>query len=36
MEKSSKIENKCDIFMHEIKIEDEILSKFEKMGSLQT
>ncbi len=35
MEQSSENENTCDIFMNEVKIEDELLLKFEKNGSLQ-
>jgi hypothetical protein len=35
MEQYSKNENTCDIFMNEVRIEDELLLKFEKNGSLQ-
>ncbi len=36
MEQSSENENICDVFMNEVKIEDEIWSKLEEMVGLQT
>jgi hypothetical protein len=36
MEQSSRNENTCDVFMNEVRIEDEILPKPEEMVSLQT
>jgi hypothetical protein len=36
MEQSSKKINTCDVFMNEIKIEDELLLELEEMRSLQT
>jgi hypothetical protein len=36
MEQSSKNENTCDVFMNEVRIEDEILLEPKEMGSLQT
>jgi hypothetical protein len=35
MEQCSKNENTCDVFMNEVKIEDEMLVEFEKMVSFQ-
>jgi hypothetical protein len=35
MEQFSENENTCDVFMNEVKIKDEILSKLEEMVSLQ-
>jgi hypothetical protein len=35
MEQFSENENTCNIFMNEIRIEDELLLKFEKNGNLQ-
>jgi hypothetical protein len=35
MEHYSENENTCDVFMNEVKIEDEMLSKPEEMGFLQ-
>jgi hypothetical protein len=36
MEQSSKNQNTCDVFMNELRIEDEMLLKPAKMGSFQT
>jgi hypothetical protein len=36
MEKSSEHENTCDVFMNEVRIEDEMLLEHEEMGSLRT
>jgi len=36
MEQSFKNENTCDVFMNEVRIEDEILPKPKKMVNLQT
>jgi len=36
MEQSCKNENTCDVFMNEVRIEDEILPKPEEMVSFQT
>ncbi len=36
MEQSSKNENTCDIFMNEVRMEDEPQPKLEKYESLQT
>jgi hypothetical protein len=35
MEQSSKKENTCDVFMNEVRIEDEMLLKPKEMGSFQ-
>ncbi len=35
MEHYFENENTCDVFMNEVKIEDEMLLKLEEMGSLQ-
>jgi hypothetical protein len=35
MEQSSKNENICDVFINEVRIEDEILPKLEEMGSFR-
>jgi len=35
MEKSYENENTCDVFMNEVRIEDEMLLEHEEMGSLQ-
>ncbi len=35
MEQSSQKENTCDVFMNEVRIEDEMLLKLEEMGSFQ-
>jgi hypothetical protein len=36
MEYSSENENICDVFMNEIRVEDEMLPKLEKLGNFQT
>jgi hypothetical protein len=36
MEESSENETTCDVFMNEVRIEDEMLLEPKKMGSLQT
>ncbi len=36
MEQSSKNENTCDVFMNEVRIEDEMSLEHEKMVGLQT
>jgi len=36
MEESSENETACDVFMNEVRIEDEMLLEPKKMGSLQT
>jgi hypothetical protein len=36
MEESSENENTCDVFMNEIKIEDEMLVELKEMVSFQT
>jgi hypothetical protein len=36
MEKFYENENTCDVFMNEVKIEDEMLVEFKEMVSFQT
>jgi hypothetical protein len=36
MEQSSKNENTCDVFINEVKIEDEVFLEREEMVSFQT